>query len=369
MREQQFAIRDTGIKGKALCVFKDNSVLIYTKGRFQIISFKNKEIVKEFCLPVLNWKKLSCKLRLMERALHIEPRWAMPLENSVLILWDSKIYNVDIKTGLYEIEKVAVKGKPLNITLIKDIEGFSNSLIVGDYHRNDNRDEVKVFCKRENNQEWEIAYIFPAGTIRHIHNIVPDEQNKRVLIFTGDENYESGIWEAKDNFSIVRPLLIGKQRYRACQGMILNDKMYYATDAPSEMNAIYNFDNKKGECEKIVNLRGSCIYGCVYGDLWCFSTTCEPKAHAKNLIDYWMSNVPGEGIIDDKIDICLVDLKGNYYKIGTFTSDKLPLRLFQYASASFACNVEVNNPILFTPVCVKKYDMHVFEIINMLQGE
>ena len=365
MEKQQFVMRDTGIKGKALCVFEDKSVLIYIKGKFRVVSIKNKEIISEFYLPISNWKKISCKLRILERALHIEPRWAMPLEKSVLILWDSKIYRIDLKNGKYDVEKVSVKGKPLNISCIKDIKGFSNSLIVGDYHKNSKREEVRLFWKKENKQEWEIAYIFPNGKIRHIHNIIPDKKNNRVLIFSGDEDNESGIWEAKDNFKVVRPLIIGKQQYRSCQGIILNEKMYYATDAPSELNAIYYFDDKKGKHEKIVNLRGSCIYGCIYDDLWFFSTTCEPKAHAKNYIDYWMSNVPGEGILDDKIDICLIDKMGEFYKIGTFRSDKLPLRLFQYATAFFAYNDKIDSPILFTPICVKKYDMHVFEIIDV----
>lgn len=367
MNKQQFVVHDTGIRGKALCVFKDNTALIYVKGEFQVISIENKELVSKFNLPVSKWKKISCKLRILERALHIEPRWAMPFENKVLILWDGKVYKVDPKTGIYGVEKIKLKGKPLNIACINDIKGFSNSLIIGDYYKNSKRDEVRLFWRRESNQEWEIAYTFTAGKIRHIHNIVPDKQNERVLILSGDEDNESGIWEAKDNFRVVRPLFIGKQLYRACQATIFNSLMYYATDTPSEENAIYCINNKERNIEKIADLRGSCIYGHVYGDLWCFSTTCEPKAHAKNVIDYWMSNTPGEGILDDKIDVCLLDKMGNFHKIGTFISDKLPLRLFQYATAFFACNTEKSTPILFTPVCVKKYDMHVFEIINILQ--
>ena len=122
-------------------------------------------------------------------------------------------------------------------------------------------------------------------------------------------------------------------------------------------NYLWIIDEKDKEILQTEAIRGSCIYGRVVGERGIFSTTCEPEAHAKNKVDYWLSTRPGKGVKDNKIDIILIE-NGELSVISTFQSDGMPLRLFQYATATFAYSSD--DKIYFTPQCVKRYDMHVF---------
>lgn len=349
---------DIGIKGKALCSFKDGSLLVYRKGSFYLFQPDKKKQLNQFTLPIHQTKKILCHFRLLERLLHTEPRWAIPIDNdNVYIFFEGKMYRVNARSGKFTEEQLPVRGKPLTIIKIKAINGFSDSFALGDYGQNNNREEVRIYQKHSGTSEWRIACSFPKGTVRHIHALVPDPLRNRILILTGDEDLESGIWAAYNDFSKIEPVLVGKQKYRTCQAIPYKDRIYFLSDKPSEENYLWIIDEKDKEILQTEAIRGSCIYGRVVGERGIFSTTCEPEAHAKNKVDYWLSTRPGKGVKDNKIDIILIE-NGELSVISTFQSDGMPLRLFQYATATFAYSSD--DKIYFTPQCVKRYDMHVF---------
>ena len=182
-------LRDTGIRGKALCLLDDIHLLVYYKCEFRLISLSENKVESRFVLPAKKWKRTLSRIRLCERLLHMEPRWGLPLdERHAIISFSNRFFEVDVYTGEFQEEIVGAKGKPLNICHIDDVPGFEPSYVVGDYFSNPNREDVKLYSRSKNDLEWKTAYVFPAGTIRHIHNIVPDKENQRVLILTGDDD-------------------------------------------------------------------------------------------------------------------------------------------------------------------------------------
>lgn len=357
---QKYKITDTGLKGKALCSFCDGSLLIYQAGVFYVIASDRIHVRNSFVLPMARWKRMLSRFRLIERVLHCEPRWAIPCgKDFAYICYGSSIFNVNVYASSFKVENLSVRGRPLAVSKVENIEGFDNSIVIGDYGLNPDREEVRIYQKKEGQAEWEIAYSFAAGKVRHIHALIPDRKRNCIYILTGDEDRESGVYIAHDNFQRVVCLLEGKQSYRFCQAIPCDDSIIFLTDSPSEPNAVYAFNFEKQIVRNLSPIRGSCIYGFVRGKTGFFSTTCEPDAHADNAVDYWLSRKPGAGIQDRKIEIfCVSD--GVYMPLYTFEGDGLPLRLMQYATAYFAfCEDEA---CYFTPVCVKKYDMHIFEI-------
>ena len=357
LKKNVYKVVDTGLRGKGLCTIKGGYLLIYRRGQYYIISQDTHEIKNKFHLPCCLLKRVLVLSRLFERLLHAEPRWAIQIDKvGVLILHEGKVFYVNIETGTWSIENISVRGKPLFISEIHDVGGFQNTYMLGDYGKNTERNEVHIYQRNEG--IWKIAYTFPKEKVRHIHNIIPDKAHKCLIILTGDEDNESGIWIAEDNFKKVYPLKIGKQMYRACQAIPSDDGIIYFTDAPSEANSI-NYIDLKGRVSEISKLRGSCIYGVIHDNEGFFSTTCEPDAKAPNVISYWLTRKIGKGIVNYNIDIIAMK-NGKNTVISKFESDRLPLRLFQYASATFT-NGNDNNQY-FTPVCVKKYDMHIFKI-------
>ncbi len=351
-------IVETPIRGKALCIFEDGNLLCYRGGIFTLYETESYAVIHKFSLPNGKLRNTLSKARILERVLHCEARWAVPINaDEALISMNTGIYRTNCKTGAYTHENVPVQGKPLAAAVLQGINGFENSIIIGDYTSNPERKPVSLY-QRDGGGNWHCVYTFPAGTVRHIHGVFADQKAQKVYILTGDEDNESGIWLAEDNFRSVKPLLVGSQQYRACQMIAQGDRLLYMTDAPSEKNAIYQVVD--GKAEKLVELEGTCIYGAVADGIGVFSTTCEPDAHAKNRLDYWLSNKPGKGIDGRDILVFTLTSDGTKECVAKFEHDGLPLRLFQYGTVTFT-NVQ-GGMVYFSAHCVKRGSEQVYRL-------
>ena len=356
MREKVIKIP---IHGKALCIFSDGNLLCYRGGVFRLYDAKSYAVIKKFKLPNKKFCNVLSRWRILERLLHCEARWAVPIDDdTALVCMSTGIFRVNCRTGEYTRESVPVQGRPLSATVLRDINGFDDSVIIGDYNLNPERNPVSLY-QRNSNGEWRCAYTFPAGMVRHIHGVFADRDAQKVYILTGDEDAESGIWIAENNFDAVKPLLVGSQQYRACQMIAAHGHILYMTDAPSEKNAIYRVND--GCAERFADLEGTCIYGSGSNSTGVFSTTCEPDAHAKNRVEYWLSSKPGKGICGRTISVFILRADGTRETVAQFEHDGLPLRLFQYGTVTFT-NVQ-NGCVYFTPHCVKNNAEQVFKLI------
>lgn len=340
-------IRETEYRGKVLLQMHDGRILAYRKGQILIYNEDN-QAKRAIRLPLSFVKACLCKCRLTERILHMDVRWAYETdEEHVLILFENNVFRVDLKNYMFQKEQCSFRGKPFSVCQ------YENKLLFGDYGLNPDHQPVSIYC-RNTDGHWKTLYSFPAGTVRHIHNIISSEG--RIYILTGDEDSECGIWYTDDEFATVNPLLRGNQQYRCCQMIPTPEGLFFVTDAPSEPNWLYcASDNAVRQMDEI---NGTCIYGTKDDEYLVFSTTVEPDAHAGNIMKYWLTNKPGKGI---KSTSCYVYVlhNGLLSRIAEFRHDRLPLRLFQYATCYFS-NI-VNGTVYFTPVSVKKKDMRIFE--------
>ncbi len=334
-------VEKTKMHGKALLQMDDERLIAYYKG--QIVVYKRELTVMRISLPMPKWKRYACKIRMLERAFHTDIRWAVNISSyEILFLFQSAIYKINLKTGSMEKDFSGFRGQPFSAVSIGE------RILMGDYGTNNAREPVNIFERREGT--WRIVYTFPSGTIRHIHNIIPN--NNRFYVLTGDEDSESGVWETNNEITCMEPLLLGKQQYRCCQLLVDKDKTgWFLTDAPSESNWLYRFSHE--EVKPVCEIPGSVIYGTRYNDSLVFSTTIEPEAHAKNRLDYWLTTKAGTGIKGNEVKVYLLK-DGNLQEIGSFEHDGMPLRLFQYASVFFS-NI-INGRGYMTATSVKHYD-------------
>ena len=65
-----------------------------------------------------------------------------------------------------------------------------NVVYYGDYGQNVNGEEIHIY-KLDESLHSEICYTFPAGSVKHIHNILYDKYRERFFIFTGDSFSEN----------------------------------------------------------------------------------------------------------------------------------------------------------------------------------
>ncbi len=146
----------------------------------------------------------------------------------------------------------------------------------GEYFDNAHRDEVHIYGSHDAGSTWSIAFTFPKGAIRHIHNIVHDPWDDCLWVLTGDYGDECRILRASLDFSRVEVVLQGNQQARAVAAVPMQDGLYFSTDTPLEQNFIYRLD-RSGILTRLASMSSSSIYGCRVGENLFFSTMVEPS--------------------------------------------------------------------------------------------
>ena len=134
---------------------------------------------------------------------------------------------------------------------------------------------MHIYASSDHGETWNIAYTFPEGAIRHVHNIVYDQWENCLWVLTGDNGPECRILKASCDFSSVEEVISGNQQARAVALVPTQDSVFFSSDTPFEANHIYSLD-RRGNLQKLSGISGSSIYGCRVGDATFFSTMIEP---------------------------------------------------------------------------------------------
>ena len=165
--------------------------------------------------------------------------------------------------------------RPLHITAVPAV-GASGAFYWGEYFDNAARDEVHIYASTDSGATWSVAYTFPKGAIRHVHNIVHDPWSNCLWVLTGDYGDECRILRATCDFSRVEPVLQGQQQTRAVAAIPTEHGLYFSSDTPLESNFIYRLD-RHDQLQQLAPISSSSIYGCRVGPRVFFSTMVEPS--------------------------------------------------------------------------------------------
>jgi hypothetical protein len=203
--------------------------------------------------------------------------------------------------------------RPLHITSVP-----SGTVYWGEYFDNAARDEVHTYASTDGGVTWNVAYTFPKGAIRHLHNIIYDAWENCLWILTGDYGDECRILCASCDFSQVDVVQQGVQQTRAVAMVPAADGLYFASDTPLEANFIYHM-NRQGGLRKLAAVTSSSIYGCRVRNSIFFSTMVEPSE--VNLDQ----NVRLYGSLDGE----------NWRALLAWRKDYWPMSFFQYGNAFF----------------------------------
>jgi hypothetical protein len=209
--------------------------------------------------------------------------------------------------------------RPLHVTAVP-----SGKIYWGEYFGNRERAEVHIYASTDRGSTWQIAYTFPAGSIRHIHNIVYDRWGDCLWILTGDEGAECKVLRASCDLRAVEVVLAGHQQARAVAVIPTQKGLYLSTDTPFEKNHVYRLDYQNGRpasVEQVGDLASSSIYGCQVGEAMFFSTMIEPSpvntAREVQIVGWRACSSGGT----------------NWQVLARWKKDKLPIRYFQYGNA------------------------------------
>jgi hypothetical protein len=279
------------------------------------------------------------------------------------------LYAYSKTIGLKKIFSFCKGNGPLRFEKIENILGFSDCLVYGDYYGNKSKLEINIYRLKcgDDQENWEVAYTFDQGLINHIHSIVPDVDGECVWILTGDFGEAAGIWRATKDFSNVVNVVSGHQKYRACVAFPVSDGLLYATDSQLEKNTIRLLTHEDGVwlTSTICDINGSSIYGVELQDYYVFSTATEPDVTDNSKISKLLTNRPGPGIVENKMDI--VACRKTDFEcrlLYSWDKDIYPFKLFQFGAVMFSCSANSSNILHAYSVGSKRDDlsMSIFDL-------
>lgn len=131
--------------------------------------------------------------------------------------------------------------RPLHITATP-----SQRIYWGEYFDNRDREEVHIYVSEDRGATWHVAYTFPAGAIRHVHNIVNDRWRNCLWILTGDEARECRVLRASHDLNSVEPVLEGNQQARAVAAIPTKKRSIYRPTLPMN-RTIFTGSNQTAE--------------------------------------------------------------------------------------------------------------------------
>jgi len=239
----------------------------------------------------------------------------------------------------YVTHRVQRGTRPLHITAVP-----SGRIYCGEYFDNRERAEVHIYVSTDRGRTWQIAYTFPAGSIRHVHNIVYDRWGDCLWILTGDEGAECKVLRASCDLRSVDMVLAGNQQARAVAAIPTQGGLYLSTDTPLEKNHVYRLD-RAGNVEQVGDLASSSIFGCRVGcrvgEAMFFSTMIEPSA----------VNTGREVQIAGSGD------GTNWQVLARWKKDNFPMRYFQYGNAFLPDGDNATNYLAATTIAVEPDDL------------
>ncbi len=293
------------------------------------------ETVATFNAPY--WRRLTSRANLTSRlvrdgfhALAILP------SNAMIAAVPGAIVTRRTSETTFQITHKILRGtRPLHLTAIPN-----GTVYWGEYFANASRDEVHIYSSTDGGSTWSVAYTFPKGAIRHVHNIAYDGWQDCLWISTGDYGNECRILRASCDLRQVDVVLQGNQQARAVGLVPTETGLYFSSDTPLEKNSIYHLDSG-GALSQIASLTSSSIHGCRVGRHIFFSTMVEPSAANPDRSVRIFGGVEGQKLLP----------------VLSWKKDRWPLRFFQYGNA-FLPDGENSTPCLaFTTIAVETEDM------------
>lgn len=227
--------------------------------------------------------------------------------------------------------------RPLHVTAVPGGDVFW-----GEYFDNPSREAVHIYGSHDAGLTWNVAYTFPKGAIRHIHNIVHDSWQDCLWVLTGDHAVECRILRASCDFSHVEVVLQGKQQVRAVAAIPTQEGLYFASDTPLEENFICRLDFQ-GNVSLLAPISSSSISGCRVGSNLFFSTMVEPSDvnRDQNVRVYASGTSQPE----------------HWRSLLNWRKDGLPMKFFQYGNAFFPDGNNTSQHLAVTTIAVKSDDM------------
>ena len=286
------------------------------------------------------WRKLSSSSRLASRLVRdgFHALAVLPSEDVVAAVPGAILRLSPGRNGFQVTHKIVRGSRPLHITATP-----SGEIYWGEYFDNPQRDEVHIYGSTDKGATWNVAYTFPRGAVRHVHNIVYDEWQDCLWVLTGDNGAECRILRASCDFRSVDVVMSGNQQSRAVALVPTPEALFFSSDTPLEANHVYRLD-RRGGLTQLAGLSSSSIYGCRVGEAVFFSTMIEPSEVNR---DPQVRIFASAGVGPDRTD---------WQSLLAWKKDGWSMRFFQYGNAFLPDGKNTTNLLALTTIAVRGSD-------------
>jgi hypothetical protein len=136
-----------------------------------------------------------------------------------------------------------------------------STVFFGEYFRNEQRDQVRIYGSYNAGKNWDVRYTFKPGEIRHIHALMKDPYEDKLWICTGDDNGEPRIAWTDDDYKTIHPIGQGSQMWRATQLIFDKEYIYWGADTyEKDYAGIYRWHRQTRKVEKISDVDGAMFH-------------------------------------------------------------------------------------------------------------
>jgi hypothetical protein len=161
--------------------------------------------------------------------------------------------------------------RPMNIC----VDG--HRVIFGEYGDCFKNLEAYIYVSEDRGRTFDVAYTFPRGNIRHVHNVIADPYKDHYWILVGDYDTQPGIGVLSKDLKSIDWLLRGVPESRVVGAIIKPDSLLFGTDSDNGPNFIIRMDRQTGKLSKLLEVEGSSLYAASFGPVMAISTCVEPN--------------------------------------------------------------------------------------------
>ena len=311
-------VDDDSVQGEIVHYYSDN-LLVTSFHRSVFVRGQNHaQYVIE--LPSTKFDVLGWS-RLVRRVLRLDKCNVFPVDpqgQALILIRQGVVYKYDQKNGL---RQTLLLRQCRNLLHTDFCQMKSGRLILGEYGANSQSQPIPIYASDDDGDSWQIVHQIDAGKARHVHGVYADKFYNKVWVFTGDANGECWVIESNEDFSEVRYLGDGSQRYRACTVFFTADKLVWLMDSPLQPSQAVHLDRRTGAVELHASFPGPVWYGLeVSGGGYLVASTVEP----------------GESVISNEASIYFSTDLITWSTLASFAKDRWPMSLFKFGVIGFS---------------------------------
>jgi hypothetical protein len=263
---------DGGGPGRAQFVASDGT--LYISRRYDILRSTDwGDTWQVDCsVPSAGWKPVAAKMRLGARLLryYVAALQVLPDGSRVAVAREGIYRAGPGETHMTQTFEVTRGSRPLNLA----VDGMR--VLFGEYGRLQSA-QVRIYVSEDGGKSFDVAFCFPKGEVKHIHNIVFDRYRDHYWVLAGDQDHQAGIGALSKDLRTLEWLNRRDQLHRAVGMIVEPECLLYGTDSDHERNFIVRMDKQSGEVCKLLEVEGSSLYAATFGPLRLISTCVEPN--------------------------------------------------------------------------------------------